>query len=97
MDEIEKSDSKAEVLPEKAKLDKLELEEILLQYLNESLSDDEKLCHLYNTFKFICSGSSFLQVRFQGHFWVVEHAECDDSGNGNTVEMFVNFGMEEVN
>ena len=50
-----------------------------------------------NTFKSICSGSSFLRVRFQGHFWVVEGAECDDSGNGNTVEMFVNFGTEEVN
>ena len=42
-------------------------------------------------------GSSFLQVRFQGHFWVVIWAECDDSGNGNTVKMFVNFGPEEVN
>ena len=42
-------------------------------------------------------GLSSLRVRFSGHFWVVEHAECDDSGNGNTVKMFVNFGTEEVN
>ena len=28
---------------------------------------------------------------------MVEGAECDDSGNGNTVKMFVNFGTEEVN
>jgi ribosome recycling factor len=48
MDEIKKSDSKAEMHPEKAKLDKLELEEILLQYLNESLSDDEKQGRPYN-------------------------------------------------